>query len=121
MPNPRKVVKLHLNEHLSPRLAEQLRKHGFDVTSTLESDLISKSDAEQLEFCCVTQRAILTFNKDHFSILHADYMNKNREHCGIILSTREPIGVLLHRLLRLLNSVSPDDLKNQVRWLNEFK
>jgi hypothetical protein len=76
MPNPRKHIKLHLNEHLSPRLAQQLRKHGFDVTSTLESDLVSKSDAEQLEYCCVTQRAILTFNKDHFSHLHAEYADK---------------------------------------------
>ena len=121
MPNPRNVVRLHLNEHLSPRLAQQLRKHGFDVTSTLESDLVSKSDAEQLEFCCASQRAVLTFNKDHFSILHAEYMEKSKQHWGIILSTREPIGVLLHRLLRLLNSVSSDELKNQVRWLNEFK
>lgn len=121
MPNPRKSIKLHLNEHLSPRLAQQLRKHGFDVTSTLESDLVSKSDSEQLEYCRVTHRAILTFNKDDFSILHAEYSGKNQEHSGIILSTREPIGVLLHRLLRLLNSLSEDDLKNQVRWLNEFK
>lgn len=31
MPPP----KLHLNEHLSPRLAVQLRQYGFDVTSTV--------------------------------------------------------------------------------------
>jgi hypothetical protein len=51
-------LKLYLNEHLSPRLAEQLRQHGFDVTSTLE---------------------------------------------------------------RLLNTLSAEDLKSQIRWLNEFK
>lgn len=121
MPKPRKALKLHLNEHLSPRLAQQLRNYGFDVTSSLEANMISKSDPEQLEFCCLEHRAILTFNKDHFSILHAEFMDKNKDHWGIILSTREPIGVLLHRLLRLLNSLSEDDLKNQVRWLNEFK
>jgi len=27
----------------------------------------------------------------------------------------------VHRLLRLLNSVSADELKNQICWLNEFK
>lgn len=117
MPPP----KLHLNEHLSPRLAQQLRHYNFDVTSTLESNLVSKSDKEQLEFCCAEGRAILTFNVDHFALLHEEFMATKKEHYGIILSTREPIGVLLHRLLRLLNSVSSDELKNQVRWLNEFK
>jgi hypothetical protein len=48
-------------------------------------------------------------------------MEEGKEHWGIILSNREPIGELLRRILRLLNSVSADELKNQVRWLNEFK
>ena len=48
MPPP----KLHLNEHLSPRLAQQLRRHSFDVTSTLESDLVSTSDREQKVSLC---------------------------------------------------------------------
>lgn len=40
MPPP----KLHLNEHLSPRLAEQLRKYGFDATSTLELNMVEAVD-----------------------------------------------------------------------------
>ena len=122
MPSPsRNSPKLHLNEHLSPRLAQQLRRHGFDVTSTLESNLVSKSDPEQLEFCCAEGRAILTFNVDDFTLLHEQYQAAEKAHYGIILSTREPIAVLLHRLLRLLNSLDADELKNQVRWLNEFR
>lgn len=113
--------KLHLNEHLSPRLAQQLRRHGFDVTSTLESGLVSASDREQMEFCSSERRAILTFNVEHFTLLHEEFMAANKEHWGIVLSTREPIGVLLHRLLRLLNSLSADELKDQICWLNEFK
>ncbi len=38
-----------------------------------------------------------------------------------ILSTEEAVPVLRRRLLRLLNTVSADGLKNQMRWLNEFK
>lgn len=63
MPAP----KLHLNEHLSWHLAEQLRK------------------------------------------------------LDIVLSTEEPTPILRRRLLRLLNTLSADELKNQIRWLNEFK
>ncbi len=53
---PRNPPKLHLNEHLSPRLVEQLRKHGFDVTSSQAAELLAKSDEEQLEFACGEQR-----------------------------------------------------------------
>ncbi|MCK6566950.1 MAG: hypothetical protein HUU12_05045 [Anaerolineales bacterium] len=48
-------------------------------------------------------------------------MTEGKEHWGIILSNREPIGELLRRILRLLNTVSAEELKNQIRWLNEFK
>jgi predicted nuclease of predicted toxin-antitoxin system len=113
--------KLHLNEHLSPRLAAQLRQYGFDVTSTLEQNLVEVDDNEQLAFAAAQQRAIVTFNHKDFAVLHAHYQNESREHWGIILSTEESVDILRRRLLRLLNTLSADDLKNQMRWLNEFK
>jgi predicted nuclease of predicted toxin-antitoxin system len=114
--------KLHLNENLSPRLARELRKYGFDVIATQEMEnMVSAPDDVQLEHAASEHRAILTFNIGDFAILHDQYMEEGKEHWGIILSNREPIGELLRRILRLLNSVSADELKNQVRWLNEFK
>lgn len=59
--------RLHLSEHLSPRLASQLRKHGFDVTSSHESDLLSESDENQLQYAVYQKRAILTFNVKDFA------------------------------------------------------
>ncbi len=112
--------KLHLNEHISPRLADQLRKHGFDVTSSQESNLLSEPDDKQLEFAATERRAIVTFNVRDFLALHEKYLLEGREHWGIILSSREPVHVLFRRLLKLLQTVSAHHLKNQVRWLNEF-
>ena len=117
MPPP----KLHLNEHLSPRLAEQLRKHGFDVTSTLELGMVEADNDVQLAFTASQQRAIVTFNHKDFAARHARSIAEGKEHWGIILSTEENIGVLRHRLLRLLNTLSAEESKNQIRWLNEFK
>ncbi len=113
--------KLHLNEHLSPRLADQLRKYGFDVTSTLEVGLVEADDAEQLAYAAANQRAIVTFNHRDFATLHEQYVASGQEHWGIILSTAETLDVLRRRLLRLLNTLSSDGLKNQIRWLNEFR
>jgi predicted nuclease of predicted toxin-antitoxin system len=72
--------RLHLNEHLSPRLAEQLRKYGFDVSSTLEAGMVEASDAEQLAYAAANKRAIVTFNHRDFVVLHEHYLNQGLEH-----------------------------------------
>ena len=117
MPPPR----LYLNEHLSPRLAEQLRQYGFDVTSTFESGMGEADDDEQLAWAVSEQRVIVTFNHKDFAVRHERYITKGKAHWGIVLSTEESTDVLRRRLLRLLNTLSAEELKNQIRWLNEFK
>jgi hypothetical protein len=83
--------------------------------------MLSQNDEEQLAWSVSQERAIVTFNFADFAKLHDLYLSDGKEHFGIILSTAEPIAVMLHRLLRLLNSLSADDLKGQLRWLNEYK
>ena len=113
--------KLHLDEHLSPRLALQLRMHGFDVTCTQEQAMLADDDNVQLAFAAANERALVTFNHKDFATRHTQYLANGQTHWGIILSTEETPSVLRHRLLRLLNSLSAEDLLNQLRWLNEFK
>ena len=115
------LLKLHLNEHLSPRLAQQLRSYGFDVTSTLELNMVEADDDEQLAYAASSGRAIVTFNHKDFSVRHDRYMEEGKDHLGIVLSTEESMDVMRRRLLKLLNTVSSEELKNQMRWLNEFK
>ena len=119
MPSPDPPT-LYLNEHLSPRLAAQLRRHGFDVLTSQEVDMLNASDDEQMTYAVSHERAIVTFNVRDFVVRHELYLAEGKEHWGIVFSTQEPIGVLLHRVVRFLNSVSRDELKNQIRWLNEF-
>lgn len=83
--------------------------------------MLSDEDSVQLAFAASQQRAILTFNFNDFVTLHDQYTAEGKVHWGIVLSTEEPISALMHRLLRLLNSVSAEELKNQIRWLNEFR
>jgi len=83
--------------------------------------MLAEPDDVQLAHAVSERRAILTFNIGDFAVLHDTYMAEGKEHWGIIFSNRKPISVLLHRLLRMLNSVAAEELKNQIRWLNEFK
>lgn len=99
--SPLNTPKIHLNEHLSPSLAIQLRNYGFDVTTFQETELLSETDEKQLAFAASQQRAILTFNISDFTRLHNSYLKQEKEHWGIIFSTEEPIGVLFPHLLHL--------------------
>jgi hypothetical protein len=102
-------------------LAAQLRQYGFDVTSTVEMDLIAADDDAQLAYAASSQRAIVTFNHKDFALRHIQYVEEGQDHWGIVLSTEETMDVLRRRLLRLLNTLTAEELKNQMRWLNEFK
>jgi hypothetical protein len=113
--------RLYLNEHLSPDLAEALRQRGFDVIASLEVDMGEREDEEHLVFAAQQGRAVLTFNVQDFMPLHEQFLAAGREHAGIVFSTEESFRVLFRRLIRLLHSVAAQELRNQVRWLNEFK
>ena len=88
MPPP----KLHLNEHLSPRLATQLRQYGFDITSTVELDMLGVDDSEHLTYAASAQRALVTFNHKDFVLLHEQYRANAKEHWGLffLLKRRPP-------------------------------
>ena len=112
--------KLYLDENIHGSLLAQLRRRGIDVVAPMEVDMLAKSDEQQLAYAAANQRAILTFNVRHFERVHADFLMAGHEHWGVLLSTEEHVGVLVHRLLRLVNTLSAEDLKNQARWLSEF-
>jgi predicted nuclease of predicted toxin-antitoxin system len=114
-------LKLYLDENLSPRLAEQLRLHGFDVIATHESNRTGTTDASQLAFAANENRTIVTINHRDFAMLHEHYLATGQTHAGIILTTEEMTQTLRRRLLRLLNTLTMRDVTNQMRWLNEFK
>lgn len=83
--------------------------------------MVQADDAEQMAFAAGEHRAIVTFNHRDFAVIHEQYITDKREHWGIIFSTEETLDVLRRRLLKLLNTVADEELKNQIRWLNEFR
>jgi hypothetical protein len=49
--------------------------------------------------------------------LHLEYLSQGREHAGIIVAKQVPIGETVRRLSILLEQVSADEIRNQLRWL----
>ncbi len=116
----RLFVALYTDADVDQTLARQLRQHGFDALSARELGKYQLSDREQLEYAVAEQRAILSFNAKHFVPLFEEYWNTGRHHYGIIVSEQLPLGELLRRVLNLLNSVTAEEMTNNLKNLAEF-
>lgn len=114
-------VHLYLDEDVHKRVAAALRLRRFDVVSAHEVGNFGLTDEEQLSYAAAERRAIFTFNTPDYIQLHREWMQGNKEHHGIIVSDQLPIGETVRRLLNLLNHVTADEMRNEIRWLQAFK
>ena len=113
--------KLYLNEHISPDVARAIRARGYDCISTQEAGLLGVPDDEQMSFAVRDDRVLVTFNIEDFQALHANYTEGNRSHPGILISTEVQIPTLIQRLFNFLRSMTAEEMRNQIRWLNDFR
>lgn len=112
-------VSLYLDADVDRKLAEQLRARGFEVVSAREVGNDELSDEAQLAYAAAQKRVLLTHNAKHLVPLFEEWWFANKRHYGIIVSEQLPIGELLRRTLRFLNSVTADEMVNNVN-LAEF-
>ena len=117
----RAAIKLLLDEHIWQGLAEALTQRGYDVIHLNDTGHRGIDDEPLLVFAAAQGRAVLTYNTRHFVPLIRLWYEANREHAGVILSVQLPSGELLNQAERLLVTLSADELKNTVRWLQEFQ
>lgn len=116
-----KAPKLLLDEQIWVYLATLLRKQGFDVYHVTEVSLEETPDYEILQSAAQNHRAVVTFNIKDFIPLAVQYFEEGREHYGIVVSDQIPQGELQKRVTNLLYSITADEMKNTVRYLQEFK
>lgn len=117
----RHPVKLYTDAHIWAGLAPKLRELGYDALSTEEAGNKHLSDDAQLAFATSQERAILTFNIKDFVPLAEEWFYAGRSHWGIIVAQETPKGELLRRTLGMLHSLTAQDLRDTVRFLEEFK
>ena len=98
-------------------VAELLRARGFDALTTRDAGRLGQTDADQLAFAVREERTFLTHNRVDFERFAQEYFETKREHHGMILAVRRSPHEIVRRLLIILNQVTADEMKNQIRYI----
>jgi hypothetical protein len=121
---PRLFIALYTDEDVTSDLAPALRRRGYTTESAAEAGNIGVPDEAQLTYAAERGMAILTYNAQDFIPLARDWHSIGREHSGIVISeqfSQRQFGELLRRVLRLLDSVTADEMYNQIVFLQQFQ
>jgi uncharacterized protein with PIN domain len=78
-------MKYYLDEDLSPKITEILRKSGVDTISAHNIGRVQISDREQLEYAAENGRCLVSRNRDDFIILTVQFFNEHRRHSGLLI------------------------------------
>jgi hypothetical protein len=113
-------VRLFTDEHIFRQLARTLRDRGYDAESCQEAGRANRglSDDEQLAYATGAGRAILTANARDFVRIDAEWKRTGRQHAGIVVTPEsDDFGELLRRVVRHLDTYSPDIQHDTLIWL----
>ena len=115
-------IRLYLDEDTINRaLIAGLRARNVDVVTAQEAGRIGESDETQLAFATSEQRTIFTFNTRDFVQLHREWLEKGQEHAGIVVSDQLQVGVMLRRLLKLLDARDSAEMRNWLEFLSNWR
>jgi len=115
-------IKLYLDEDaISRALIRALRARGVDLLSAQEAQQIGVADKEQLVYALAQGRTIFTFNTRDFAVLHTEYLSQQQTHAGIIVSDQIHVGLIVRRLLKLLDAKSAEDMQSWLEFLSSWR
>jgi hypothetical protein len=118
-------VRLALDHHYSPDIADQLRARGHDVVAAIERGWDQEDDEPLLTLCLSEQRTLLTNNVPDFVEIARRWSVQGQSHAGLIFTsdaslprTRGTIGRFVNLLHDLLTEhAKPDDFTDRIHWL----
>ena len=110
-------IKLYLDENVDILVAQILKTYDYDVLTSLDAGKLKISDEEQLAFAVEERRALLTHNIKDYQKLAESYFENNKLHHGILLSSFHTPHDMVKRLLVIMNRVTAEEMKNQIRFI----
>jgi predicted nuclease of predicted toxin-antitoxin system len=107
-------IRFHLDENVNPVVALALRRHGIDVTTTVEANLRSSNDERQLAYALEENRVMVTHDDDFLRLAAA-----TTNHPGIAYCHKEArtIGQIISALHLIYQVLTPDEIRGRVEYL----
>lgn len=116
-------VRLYLDEDAMRRsLVFGLRARTVDVLTALDAEMINHDDEAHLVTASSSGRAVYTYNAADFCLLHQRWIAEGRAHAGIIIGVQQRYrsGEELRRLMRLVSSVTAEQMRNRLEFLSSW-
>ena len=118
-------MRLALDHHYSPLIAEGLRDAGHDAVAAVEEGWETEDDEQLLALCENGQRTLLTNNVADLAVIARRWQVEGRIHSGLIFTsdaslarTRNTIGRYIDALADLMSENPRDDaFAERVHWL----
>lgn len=123
-------MKLLIDEHYPPSIAEQMRERGHDAMAVQEEpDLRGMSDPELFAEAQRRNCALLTENVVDYMMLDAEYRGRHLAHWGLVLTSNRTfprgkattVGALVKALDKLLRASGSEGPSSQVIWLQRSR
>jgi hypothetical protein len=116
-------VRLYLDEDaMRKALVFGLRARNVDVLTAAEAEMINRDDQDHLAVAATSGRVLYSFNMADYCILHGAWMSEKRFHAGIVVAQQQryPVGEELRRLMRLISTVPPEEMRNRIEFLSAW-
>lgn len=118
-------MKLALDHHYSPLIAEGLRRRGHDAIAAIDAGWETEDDDSLLALCVEEQRALFTNDVADFAVLARQWHAEGRSHHGLVFTsdaglprTRDTIGRYVDALDALLRDhPDADGFLDRIHWL----
>lgn len=109
-----RTIRFHLDEHVSPVVADGLRRRGIDVTTTQEVGLRGAGDDAHLVYCRSQGRVLFT-SDDDFLRLH----DQGVDHPGIVYCRQQSrsVGEMIRGLELIWEVLEPEEMRGKVEFL----
>jgi predicted nuclease of predicted toxin-antitoxin system len=107
-------IRFHLDEQMDPDIAAALRRHGIDVTTTVDAGLAGAPDQAQLDFASADSRIIVTDDADFLRLAAS-----GAEHAGIVICHRRSmsIGEMIRGLILIYEVLTLEEMRGRIEFL----
>jgi predicted nuclease of predicted toxin-antitoxin system len=116
-------IRLYLDENaMDSGLVQALRNQGIDVTTVQDAQRRGDSDERQLGYATEQGRVIYSYNVKDFMVLHSRFLAHGQSHAGIILAHERDYGIgeQARRLLRIIDVLSAEEMRDQLGYLSAW-